>query len=302
MKLAPIVLFVYNRLVHTKKTIESLKRNNLAKDTELFIYSDGPKNEIDEKNVQDVRKYIQSVSGFKNVKIIERDKNLGLANSIISGVTEVINKYGKVIVIEDDLITSPAFLNYMNKLLDIYKNDKKVYSITGYNFPPTLMKIPKDYSYDIYFSPRAGSWSWATWKDRWDKADWKIKDYNKFKKSKKMQNQFNNGGDDMSQMLIKQAEGKIDSWAIRWCYSLFKNNGLCIYPIKSYVNNIGLDGSGIHCGKSKSYCQNQLNKKLLEKLPDKITLNEQVMKEFSRVFSRSFFNRIKRKLTSTKLS
>src|SRR3989338_525512 len=131
MKLAPITVFVYNRPWHIKQTIESLKKNKEAKKSDLFIFSDGPKNEDDQKKVDEVRKYIKKVNGFKMVTIIERQKNLRLANSIIAGVTEIINKYGKIIVLEDDLIASPYFLKFMNKGLDLYKKEERVASIHG---------------------------------------------------------------------------------------------------------------------------------------------------------------------------
>ena len=178
--LSPIVLFVYNRLEHTKRTVGALKKNKLAKESQLYIFSDAPKNDEAVPMVKQVRKFIKKVDGFKKVEIIERNKNFGLANSIITGVTEVINKHGKVIVLEDDIVTSPAFLVYINRLLEVYKNNKKIYAITGYNQPSRIMKIPKDYPYDVYFHPRAASWSWGTWKDRWNKADWEVKDFEKF--------------------------------------------------------------------------------------------------------------------------
>jgi GT2 family glycosyltransferase len=185
MKLAPIVLFVYNRLEHTKKTVKALKKNELAKDSVLYIYSDGAKNEENILKVKEIRNYIKTITGFKDIIIKESKNNKGLANSIINGVTEVIDKHGKVIVLEDDLVTSPVFLNYMNHLLEKYENEKKLYSITGYNHPKKIMKIPKKYNYDIYFNPRAASWSWATWKDRWDNVDWDIKDFDEFLKNQK---------------------------------------------------------------------------------------------------------------------
>src|SRR3989339_698479 len=133
--LSPIVLFVYNRLEHTRKTIEALQKNELAKDSELFLYSDGPKNEENIKKVNEVRKYINSIDGFKKVKIVEREINFGLARSIIAGVTDIVNKYGKIIVLEDDIVTSPYFLTFMNDALCLYENEEKVMHISGYFFP-----------------------------------------------------------------------------------------------------------------------------------------------------------------------
>jgi len=288
---SPTTLFVYNRPIHTKKTVEALKANKLASKSILYIYSDYPKKKEHKEDVKKVREYIHTIKGFKEIHITERKENYGLAKSVIKGTTEVINKHGRVIVVEDDLITSPKFLTFMNNMLETYKDEKKIYSITGYNYPPKLMKIPKEYKYDIYFSPRAGSWGWATWKDRWDKADWEVKDYNQFIKNKQLQKEFNKGGDDMTNMLIKQMEGKLDSWAIRWCYTLFKNNAYCIYPTKSYIDNIGMDGSGVHCGSDLKYGNINLN--TLEKLnlPQDLILDQNIIKNFRGVFNKSFLTK-----------
>ena len=134
-KLSPVVLFVYNRPEHTKKTIEALQQNHLASESNLYIFSDGCKNENDKIRVEKVREFIQSVKGFKSVSITQREKNLGLANSVITGVSDVINKFGKVIVLEDDLVISPYFLQYMNKALDFYEKEEQVISIHGYIYP-----------------------------------------------------------------------------------------------------------------------------------------------------------------------
>lgn len=296
MNLAPIILFVYNRIDHTKRTIESLKSNYFAKESFLFIFSDGPKDDADIKKVNEVRKYINSIKGFKKIIIIERKKNLGLANSVISGVSYVFNKYEKVIVLEDDLISSKYFLEYMNMMLDKYKKEKCIYSITGYNHPKKLLPIPKSYEYDIYFNYRAASWSWATWKDRWESVDWKVKDYDLFLKNKKLQREFNFSGFDKTKMLKSQIEGKIDSWAIRWDYHHFKNRALCIYPILSYIDNIGNDNSGTHCTKTNKYKNIILNENNLLDLPKDIIINKKLLRNFSKVYKKNFLKKIFLKL------
>lgn len=296
MNPSPITLFVYNRPIHTKKTVQALKANKLASQSILYIYSDHPKKEEHKEDVKKVREYIHTIKGFKETHVIERKQNYGLAKSIIEGVTEVINKHNNVIVLEDDLITSHMFLTYMNNMLETYEKEKKIYSITGYNFPPKLMKIPKEYKYDIYFSPRAGSGGWATWKDRWDKADWEVEDYEEFKKNKQLQKEFNKGGDDMTDMLISQMEGKLDSWAIRWCYTLFKKNAYCIYPTKSYVDNIGFDGSGIHSGTNSKYGHSTLNQIEQLILPNNLDLDKNIMKSFRGVYKKSFLTKFLLKL------
>ena len=219
MKLAPVILFVYRRDV--KKTIDSLLKNNLANQTDLFIYSDGAKNDKDLDDVIIVRDSIKEIYGFKSVTLINSDKNKGLANSIIDGVTKTINEYGRVIVLEDDLIVSKDFLQYMNEALNYYDKDPAIWSISGYG--PKLPCL-NQYRKDFYLSLRASSWGWAVWKDRWSSVDWLVKDFDKLQKDHKKRKMFNLGGNDMYRMLELQMLGKIDSWAIRWCFSQFSQN------------------------------------------------------------------------------
>ncbi|MGI6423149.1 MAG: sugar transferase [Candidatus Dojkabacteria bacterium] len=246
MEYAPIVLFVYNRAKHTKEVLTKLSENELAKDSELFIYSDGPKRESDIEKIKEVRNVLKEIKGFKKVTITASEKNKGLANSVIGGVTEVINKYGKVIVLEDDLLTQKYFLNVMNQMLDYYSNDKKIGSVTAFMITTRQVKVPKYYIEDIFFNVRPCSTGWGTWKDRWDEVDWEVQDYLSFSENKYAQKQFNKGGKDLTKMLKAQIEGKIDSWAIRWSYHQFKKGLVCVQTTKSYVDNIGYDSSGIH--------------------------------------------------------
>lgn len=248
MMSAPIVLFVYNRPTHTRKTVDALLKNRLIVESDLFVYSDAPKHSGVANAVDEVRAYIRAITGFRSVTIVERDKNLGLAGSIIDGVTTVANEYGCVIVLEDDLITSPQFLEYMNAALHHYESDPKAFSIGAYNFPQKTMSIPRDYPWDTYASFRCCSWGWATWIDRWERVDWSMDYYEAFMRDQVARESFNRGGPDMTQTLKMQHEGRIDSWAIRFCYAHHANNMHCIYPVKTLVMNIGLDHSGMHCG------------------------------------------------------
>lgn len=288
MRLAPIVLFVYNRPEHTKKTVEALQKNKLAKDSLLYVFSDGPKNEEAKEKVKEVREYIKKIKGFRKVEVFESDKNKGLANSVIAGVTKIIDKHGRVIVLEDDCVSSPDLLNFSNRTLDFYEKNKKIYSITNFNYSPSILEIPGDYKFDVYFSLRAGAQSWATWKDRWETVDWEVEDFDVFKKDKKLQKKFNQGGDDMSEMLINQMEGKIDSWAIRWGYHHFLNNAFCVYPVDSLIDNIGCDGSGVHSGVDRrGRFRNELKGKSGDfSFPQKVQLNDEIVNNFKNIFAR----------------
>lgn len=244
---SPIVLFVYNRLFHTQKTVEALKKNYGAKNSELIIYSDAFKDVDGEKKVNDVRKYLKTIKGFKSVKIIERKENYGLAKSIISGVSEVVNKYGSIIVLEDDLVTSKYFLQYMNDALDVYHNENKVISIHGYVYP-VKKQLP-----ETFLMRGADCWGWATWKRGWRLFE---SDAIKLKKElikKKLVNKFNmDGASKYMDMLDGFIDGKNNSWAVRWHASAILNDKLTLYPRKSLVKNIGLDNSGVNSSYDRS--------------------------------------------------
>lgn len=262
--LAPIVLFVYNRPKHTELTLNSLSANELAKESTLYIFSDGPKEEADIKTLSDialVRKIIWSKLWCKEVNIIESDSNKGLANSIYSGVSEIIDKYGKAIVIEDDLMFSDSFLIFMNKALNHYENHKSVFSISGYSLPGSLLKIPDDYLYDVYVNLRNSSWGWATWKDRWGKVDWELHDYPDVIKDVNIQQAMCRMGDDIAITMHRRQKEQLDVWAVIFTFAHFTNHAVSIAPVISFVNNTGLDGSGINCSISKKYRNIKLNDK-----------------------------------------
>ena len=224
--LAPITLFVYNRLDHTVQTINALRKNDLASNSKLIIYSDCFKDENDRVKVNQVREYIKNIKGFKSICIFERDKNLGLADSIIDGVTKTVNQYGKIIVLEDDLITNPNFLRFMNNALDFYKNNENVYSITGYSYTNDISNLS-----DSYFLKLTNSWSWATWSQKWacfQREHKHIKEISKATNTVKRLFNFDNSYDFMN-MLNSQQDDNCNSWAIYWYLSVFKKMDLhCI--------------------------------------------------------------------------
>lgn len=291
--LSPILLFSYIRLWHLKQTVEALRRNYLAKESELFIFSDGAKNKNDAKKVKEVRDYISSINGFKKISIILRPHHLGLANSIISGVSEIIKKYKKVIIVEDDLVSTPNFLTFMNKALEIYESDKRIFSVTGFTYPNI---IPQTYGKPVYLAYRASSWGWGTWRDRWKKVDWQVKDYEKFIADDNARNKFARGGEDLFAMLDYQMKGYIDSWAIRWCYTHYKYDAYCLYPTVSKIKNIGLDRSGTH--KTKLHLDITLDRSKIKSisLPKHITPNREILQNFSQYFKKPPKTRILEKV------
>lgn len=243
--LAPVIVFVYNRAEHVEKMITQLSACYFAQDTNLYIYSDGARKETDIAGVNAVRLFCENITGFKSVNIVKREKNYGLAQNIILGVSEVISKHGKIIVMEDDLIAHKDFLFYMNTCLEKFKDNKKIWHISGWNYPVSFDGLP-----DILPIRLMNCWGWATWADRWSSFE---KDPAKLVKNfnKNMIKEFDidNSGYFWSQVLGNNS-GKLNTWAIFWYAAIFLNNGLCINPKISLVTNIGHDGSGTHKSKA----------------------------------------------------
>ena len=246
-RLAPIILFVFNRPYHVKRTIEALEKNELARESKLLIFSDGPRSKFDIRDVSDVRKYIRAIEGFKEVIIEEKTRNLGLSQSVITGVTEMVNRYGKVIVLEDDMITSPFFLEFMNDALNFYENIEEVVSIQGYMYP-VEKRLP-----ETFFLRMADCWGWATWERGWDLFEPNGQCLLDELRRKKLECDFDfNSSYGYTQMLEDQIAGRNDSWAIRWYASVFLKERLGLYSGRSLIQNIGMDGTGRHSGVSNN--------------------------------------------------
>ena len=289
--LAPICLFTYNRLDLTQKTVRALQANYLAIKSDLYIFSDGPRDKDIDK-VNQVRSYLCTIEGFKTVNIFESELNKGLAESIIHGVSQVISKTGEVIVLEDDLLTSPDFLTFMNQALNFYKEESKVFSISGFTMPIHGVEIE-----NVYFTQRASSWGWATWNDRWNAIDWEVRDYKNFMNSSKQRKAFNKMGTDLSSMLKKQMQGKINSWAIRWCYHQFKYNLYSVHPTASKIKNIGLSHSdATHTNEKFNRFKTILetNQSDSFRFSNSIVLDDNIINQFVKPYS--LFVRIKYKI------
>ena len=256
--LAPICLFTYNRPTHTRKTVEALLANEGAEHTDLIIYSDYAKTTADLDLVEQVRQYLQTISGFHNITIYERPNNFGLAKSIISGVSETLQNYGKVIVVEDDILTSPYFLNFMNRALDIYELDDRVISIHGYVYP-TAVEFTTP-----FFLRGADCWGWATWKRGWELFNPDGAQLYAQLSARKLFGEFNfNDAYPYGQMLKDQILGRNNSWAVRWYASAFLANKLTLYPGRSLVHNIGNDGTGTHSTMDGRFAT-QINRSSIE--------------------------------------
>lgn len=282
---APTVVFAYNRPNHLRRTLSALAENYGAGETEVFVFVDGPKDESGKAAWEEVISVAKSFEGsFKNLTLNISEKNKGLAESIINGVGEIIEKYGRVIVVEDDSVSAKGFLRFMNDALDFYENDPEIWSIGGYTVP---MTIPEDYPHSVIKTGRSSSYAWATWEDRWDKTDWSVSDYNSFKRSFSERRRFNLWGSDRSGMLDNQMNGNINSWAIRFDYAMFKNEMYNIIPVQSLIKSIGRDGSGTHdTDKSKrdDFFAAELSEDELAITPEEVEVDERIRREFCKPF------------------
>lgn len=289
--LAPIALFVYNRPQHTERTVKFLKQNEYAAESRLFIFSDGAKTAADEEKVNEVREFIKTIDGFKSIEIRERKVNMGLANSVIAGVSELTKAYGQVIVFEDDLISSPYTLTYFNEALNRYRAEPKVMHIGAYMYVLGDKDLPESFFYRA-----ATSWGWATWERAWENFEPNIDTLlQQFDAKKK--NAFSiEGTMNFWKQMQDFKRGKNNSWAIRWYASIFLKGGLTLNPSQSLVNNIGHDGTGVHSGMNDIY-NVIINPQPIKQFPNILAEDEKAyaaIKHFLANRKGSLWERIKR--------
>jgi hypothetical protein len=250
MATAPIALFAYNRPDHLRHTITALRNSTLASTSTLYIFCDGAKTAQDLAAVHEVRSIARNVSGFAKVTMREQRANLGLAQSIIAGVSELTAEFGSTIVLEDDLVVAPGFLTYMNQALERYRHEHRVMQVSGYMFP---VKRPQRYE-STFLCRVPTSWGWGTWSRAWRQFSPDCSGLLEYLRESGQQHAFNvNGAYPYFEHLHLQTEGKLDVWGVRWYASMFTAGGLCLYPNRSLVHNIGMDGSGVHCGVSSNF-------------------------------------------------
>ena len=296
MSFAPILLFTYNRLSHTRRCVEALYKNQGAAESELFIYSDGAKDTHQQAAVNEVRNYIRSINGFKHITIIERSENWGLARNIIDGVTTQVNKYGRVIVLEDDLVVAPYFLQFMNDALETYQDEPQVGHIQACDFTqdPSLP--------DTFLIKWTGSWGWGTWDRAWKHFNPNGKELLQELEKRKLTRIFDfNGKYGFTRMLRRQIEGKNNSWAIRWNASLFLKDILSLNVGRSLVQNEGFDGSGTNCGGGGLYASHLYLSPLHVQKISPIKENKEARQAFTRYYARtnSFWAKAIRRIKRT---
>ena len=243
----PLAIFIYNRPAHTQRMIESLWTNPEFADSPVWIFCDGPKTHNQEALIAETRSTAKALAP-KHAVIIERDRNLGLAKSILAGISELCDEYGRVIVCEDDLFFSPLALGYLNHALRLYKDEERAMHVSAYMFP-VEGRLPQ-----AFFYREATCWGWATWARAWSFFEPDGRKILAHINERGLEGQFDvNGMMFFSEILKKQIQGRVDSWAIRWYGSIFVQGGLALHPAKSFVQNLGFDGTGVHCNKTTQF-------------------------------------------------
>lgn len=244
----PLALFAYRRPHHLQRVVASLLQNSEAAETELFVFCDAAQTLADQDDVDCVRAYAKSITGFKLVTVIERETNYGLSRSITEGVGFLCNKYGRAAVVEDDVLVSPYFLGWVNMALEKYANDERVLSVGCYVFP-TPANLP-----ETFFLSLPDCWGWAVWARSWSKYQSDGGALLHALQKRKLEYRFDfEGAYPYTEMLRAQMLGSNDSWAVRWSASVLLSGGLTVYPGRSMTQNIGFDGTGTHCGESNAY-------------------------------------------------
>lgn len=285
LALPGVVLFAFNRPEHLSRSLAALAGNDLAAESELTIYCDGPRNENDLRQTEAVREVACRATGFKSVTIVAREQNLGCAASVIDGVTRSFTEHSKLAIFEDDVLTSPHTLSFLANCLEKYEENQSVFSISAWSPPPSLLKIPATYPYGAYFIPRCNVWGWGTWRERWKRVDWELPDYAAFKCSKTLRKTFNAGGDDLSAMLDAQMDGKLDTWDVRMDYARFKCGCVGLNPTISYTTNIGM-GSGTHSTQATKRYDNDISLAAAKpELPDHVFVASDMLAAYRKVYA-----------------
>ena len=244
--LAPVALFAYKRPAHLGRAVDSLSRNPLAAETALVVFCDGPRDEAAARGVEEVRALARTITGFASVEIVERDRNMGLAASITDGVGRLVREHGRTIVLEDDLVVAPRFLEFMNAALERYRDEESVMQVSGYMYPCALQADGGS-----GFLPSISCWGWATWERAWRHYDPSLSSWDALRADPVRLRAFNmDGAYDYATMLKRQRAGDIDSWGVIWYLSVFAKHGLVLYPAASLASNTGFDGSGTHAAGS----------------------------------------------------
>ena len=288
---APVAMFVYARPDHTAATLAALAANDGAAETDLHIFADAARHAGAEAAVAAVRALIAHVTGFRRVTLHLAEKNLGCSANIKRGISMVLANYGRMISIEDDIVTKPGFLRFINEGLDRYRDRPDIFAICGYSYPPDVVAIPSDYPHDVYLCRRPSPWGWGTWADRWQQVDWSIPGYEQFWKNPELRNRFREGGHDMPGQLRFAHEGRVDAWDIQFSYAKLRSNAFTVVPVKTLVDNIGFDGSGEHSASTARYQTQSADYLGSWRWPEQLTPDPRIFASYREAFKPSLKRR-----------
>lgn len=275
---AAIGLFLYKRVEHATQTVAALRANQLARDSDLYVFCDAARDETDRDAVARVRQLARTIDGFKSVRVVERDVNLGIARSIIDGMSAVFQQHERAIVIEDDIVCSPKALLYFSAMLDHFETWPRVSAISANAYPRHTVPIPSSLPHDVYFTPRLNCWGWATWRDRWRAVQWDAPDADEWLARPGRAEAFSRGGGDLLELWKLHRAGRIDSWAIQWEFDQFRRGLVTAHPREPYTRCIGLDGSGTHHSlENESASLHELSVMECWRLPARLSFDRRVL-------------------------
>lgn len=285
-RLAPVALFVFNRPDLLANAVFSLLKNRLCADTELYVFSDAPRahRPDDVATVATVRDFVRHIKEFREIHVDYRETNIGVRMNVRRGIDSVLRHHDRVIVLEDDLLYAPNFLDYMNGALDLYRDQPRVWCVNGCSLSPKRLPIPATWPFDAYFLPRNNSYGWGIWKDRWEMVDFDLKRQTRAVRSREAREKVDTAGDDLRPMLRDAALGRIDSWAVPFSVSLALKGGLCITPVRSFVA-YQPNAAGIHVSADDERVADYLdNPKWPLRFPEEITTAPEIMRGFLQVY------------------
>jgi hypothetical protein len=287
--LAPIVVFSYNRPDHLRRTLEALARNDLAEQSVLYIYCDGAKpnaSEDQKLRVAENREVAHAALGFKEVHVVEREKNVGLKDNIVGAVTEIVNQYGRVITLEDDVVSSVGFLRFMNDALEVYKDEERVMHVSAYMYPHKG-RLPETFFYPVPY-PGGG---WATWQRAWNSYNDNTQELYEYWKDK--WDEFDvYGGNYLSKQLKRNYKGTMNTWFVKWHGVMMQKKALTLYPGCSLSNNFGFDDMATNCYTTNKFDVIPVSYVRVEKLP--VVVNKKASKVIYDFYQGHWYNRRRR--------
>ena len=292
----PVVMISYNRPDLVKLTMENVALADSVGGRDIVMFIDGPRNDADVVKQDEIYRTVAAYqSRLPRLEIVRREHNYGCRGNIVDAISSVLNRIGRVIVIEDDILVSRTFLRYMDEALEYYEGDERIWAVNAYQNP--YFKVPKNYPYDLYLNPVNMCWGWGTWKDRWDGVDFDLRDWPKDRKDGELISRLNKAGRYIIPLLDAQYEGRLKTWDIQCTYHVVKHGFKCVEPVYQLSKNIGFGPGGEHCAASMPFFSRQKYYNFMPRLVKNIGENEDIERQWEYLsWNKNFFDRVIRKL------